>query len=124
MRTALDHRCDHVPSNNSSVIKSPRVGSSRAPSQPIAKPTVPNIYLDLRTTCATIPAGTLGLGFGNTSLSAAFEALAVRQGATLPSGLPAAKNDNRLFGITAQIAWMPKPSYQLTLRTPLYAVRN
>ncbi|KGJ64652.1 hypothetical protein BJA5080_07352 [Bradyrhizobium diazoefficiens SEMIA 5080] len=48
----------------------------------------------------------------------------VRQGATLPSGLPAAKNDNRLFGITAQIAWMPKPSYQLTLRTPLYTVRN
>ena len=33
-------------------------------------------------------------------------------------------NDNRLFGITAQIAWTPKPAYQLTLRTPLYAVRN
>ena len=33
-------------------------------------------------------------------------------------------NDNRLFGITALIAWMPKPSYQVTLRTPLYAVRN
>ncbi len=33
-------------------------------------------------------------------------------------------NDNRLFGITAQIAWVPKPSYQLTLRTPLYLVRN
>jgi hypothetical protein len=33
-------------------------------------------------------------------------------------------NDNRLFGITAQIAWTPKPSYQLTLRTPLYAIRN
>ena len=33
-------------------------------------------------------------------------------------------NDNRLFGVTAQIAWVPKPSYQLTLRTPLYAVRN
>src|SRR5438045_5458947 len=33
-------------------------------------------------------------------------------------------NDNRLFGITAQIAWAPKPSYQLTLRTPLYAIRN
>jgi hypothetical protein len=33
-------------------------------------------------------------------------------------------NDNRLFGITAQIAWVPKPSYQLTIRTPLYAVRN
>ncbi len=33
-------------------------------------------------------------------------------------------NDNRLFGITAQIAWVPKPSYQLTIRTPLYAARN
>jgi hypothetical protein len=33
-------------------------------------------------------------------------------------------NDNRLFGVTLQIAWVPKPSYQLTLRTPLYAVRN
>lgn len=33
-------------------------------------------------------------------------------------------NDNRLFGVTAQIAWVPKPSYQLTIRTPLYAVRN
>jgi hypothetical protein len=33
-------------------------------------------------------------------------------------------NDNRLFGITAQVAWIPKPSYQLTLRTPLYLVRN
>ena len=33
-------------------------------------------------------------------------------------------NDNRLFGVTAQIAWVPRPSHQLTLRTPLYAVRN
>lgn len=33
-------------------------------------------------------------------------------------------NDNRLFGITAQIAWTPKPAYQLVLRTPLYLVRN
>lgn len=57
-----------------------------------AKPDVPNIYLDLRTIYATIPAGTLGLGFGNTSLSAAFEALAARRGATLPNGLPAAKS--------------------------------
>ncbi|MGX4768702.1 hypothetical protein ACWAUC_02720 [Bradyrhizobium guangdongense] len=57
-----------------------------------AKSAVPNIYLDLRTIYATIPAGTLGLGFGNTSLSAAFEALAVRRGTTLPNGLPAAKS--------------------------------
>jgi hypothetical protein len=57
-----------------------------------AEPTIPNIYLDLRATCATIPAGTLGLGFGNTSLSAAFEALAARRGAALPNGLPAAKS--------------------------------
>jgi hypothetical protein len=33
-------------------------------------------------------------------------------------------DDNRLLGITAQIAWAPKPSYQLTLRTPLYAIKN
>jgi hypothetical protein len=33
-------------------------------------------------------------------------------------------NDNRLFGVTAQISWLPKPSYQVTVRTPLYAVRN
>jgi hypothetical protein len=33
-------------------------------------------------------------------------------------------DDNRLFGVTAQIAWTPKPSYQLTVRTPLYAIRN
>ena len=33
-------------------------------------------------------------------------------------------NDNRLFGITAQINWVPKPAYQVTLRTPLYLVRN
>lgn len=33
-------------------------------------------------------------------------------------------NDNRLFGVSLQIAWLPKPSYQLTLRTPLYLVRN
>lgn len=57
-----------------------------------AKPVVPNIYLDLRTTYATIPAGTLALGFGNTSLSAAFEALAAQRGTTLPNGLPGAKS--------------------------------
>jgi hypothetical protein len=33
-------------------------------------------------------------------------------------------NDNRLFGVTAQIAWVPKPSYTVTVRTPLYLVRN
>jgi hypothetical protein len=33
-------------------------------------------------------------------------------------------SDNRLFGVTAQIAWTPKPAYQLTLRTPLCAVGN
>lgn len=33
-------------------------------------------------------------------------------------------NDDRLFGITAEIMWTPKPTYQLTVRTPLYAVRN
>jgi hypothetical protein len=33
-------------------------------------------------------------------------------------------NDNRLFGVTAEIAWTPKPAYQQTVRTPLYAVRH
>lgn len=33
-------------------------------------------------------------------------------------------DDNRLFGVTAQIAWVPKPAYTLTLRTPLYLMRN
>jgi opacity protein-like surface antigen len=33
-------------------------------------------------------------------------------------------DDNRLFGVTAQIAWTPKPAYTLTLRTPLYAIKN
>ncbi len=33
-------------------------------------------------------------------------------------------NDNRLFGVTAVISWVPKPSYQLTVRTPLYLVKN
>jgi hypothetical protein len=33
-------------------------------------------------------------------------------------------NDNRLFGMTAEIDWTPKPAFLLTLRTPLYLVRN
>ena len=33
-------------------------------------------------------------------------------------------NDNRLFGVTAEIMWVPKPACELTLRTPLYFVRN
>ncbi|MET4390829.1 hypothetical protein ABIB73_006615 [Bradyrhizobium sp. F1.4.3] len=66
--------------------------ASEAEEDAPARPVVPNIYLDLRTTYATIPAGTLGLGFGNNSLAAAFEALAAHRGATLPGGLPAAKS--------------------------------
>lgn len=31
-------------------------------------------------------------------------------------------NDNRLFGVTAEIMWLPKPAYQLTVRTPLCAI--
>lgn len=66
--------------------------SAEAEEDAPAKPAVPNIYLDLRTTYATIPAGTLGLGFGNTSVSAALGALAVRRGAAPSNGLPAAKS--------------------------------
>jgi hypothetical protein len=31
---------------------------------------------------------------------------------------------NRVLGMTAEIMWTPKPTYQFTLRTPLYLVRN
>lgn len=31
---------------------------------------------------------------------------------------------NRLFGITAEVAWVPKPVFALVLRTPLYFVKN
>ena len=33
-------------------------------------------------------------------------------------------NDNRMFGLTAEIAWVPKPAFSLVLRTPLYFVKN
>lgn len=33
-------------------------------------------------------------------------------------------NDNRLFGLAFEIAWVPKPAFQFTLHTPLYAVRD
>lgn len=56
------------------------------------KPAVPNVYLDLRTTYATIPAGTLGLGLGSSSLSAALGALASLKGAAFPKGLPAVQS--------------------------------
>ena len=57
-----------------------------------AKPSMPTIYLDMRTTHATIPAGTLGQGFGNSSLSSAIEALAALKGVSFPHGLPPAQS--------------------------------
>jgi hypothetical protein len=33
-------------------------------------------------------------------------------------------NDNRLFGVTAEVAWVPKPVFSLVLRTPLYFIKN
>ena len=33
-------------------------------------------------------------------------------------------SDNRVFGITAEVAWTPKPAFALVLRTPLYMVKN
>jgi hypothetical protein len=33
-------------------------------------------------------------------------------------------NDNRLFGLTAEVAWVPKPVFSLVVRTPLYFVKN
>ena len=33
-------------------------------------------------------------------------------------------NDNRLFGVAFEVAWTPKPAFQFTVHTPLYAVRK
>jgi hypothetical protein len=33
-------------------------------------------------------------------------------------------SDNRVFGLTAEVAWTPKPAFALVLRTPLYFVKN
>jgi hypothetical protein len=33
-------------------------------------------------------------------------------------------DDNRLFGVTAEIMWLPKPAYELTLRTPIFFTKN
>src|SRR6266853_1360616 len=170
-----------------------------------AKPasTLPNIYLDLRTNYATVPANALSIGLSNPSLFSAFtisswnvgfQADVYQQnGGSIPTitlqstvtrsipdaplattslntilefdyalnedetrGLLAGVQYTRVavdlalarinpnivgyvggyylwdnnwklsgrFGVKAQIAWVPKPSYQLTFRTPLYAVRN
>lgn len=34
------------------------------------------------------------------------------------------ENANRLFGLALEVAWTPKPSFQLTMSTPLYLVRK
>jgi hypothetical protein len=33
-------------------------------------------------------------------------------------------SSNRVFGITAEVAWTPKPAFALVLRTPLFFVKN
>ncbi|MEW6640986.1 MAG: hypothetical protein AB1586_10815 [Pseudomonadota bacterium] len=33
-------------------------------------------------------------------------------------------DDNRLFGVTVEIDWTPKPAFQFVLRAPPYLVRN
>jgi hypothetical protein len=66
--------------------------AAEADEEDAAKPSIPNVYLDLRTSFAAIPAGTLGLGFGSSSLSTAREALAALKGTSFPRGLPAAQS--------------------------------
>jgi hypothetical protein len=53
----------------------------------------PTTYLDMRTTYATVPAGSLPIGFGNTALFTAIESLALSTGnglPALPTSLPLA----------------------------------
>ena len=51
-----------------------------------AASTLPNIYLDLRTNYATVPANTLSIGFGNSTLSTA---IATLQALSTSTNLPA-----------------------------------
>src|SRR4051812_49583632 len=55
--------------------------------EPDAASTLPNLYLDLRTSYSSVPAGTLSIGFSNPSLSsaiAAFQRLAAAAGVATP----------------------------------------
>ena len=47
----------------------------------------PNIYLDLRTSYATVPAGALPVGFGSPALFSALQSLALANGGTLPTSV-------------------------------------
>ncbi len=58
------------------------------------KPTVPTMYLDLRTYYAQIPAGSLAFGFGHPSFFTALPTLTGSNSAALSTGLPAAKSLN------------------------------
>jgi hypothetical protein len=74
------------------------------------KPAIPNIYLDMRTTYATVPAGALALGFGGSSLSTVLQAIAASQGVSFPRALPA-----------AQSIWLDLPlTVDVTDRVSLY----
>ena len=91
---------------------------------------VPTIYLDLRTNYASVPAGSLPIGLGSPALFTAAQILNVTPIHSFTQPVLRLDidrmddDDNRLFGVTAEVAWIPKPSYLLTLRTPLYAVRK
>lgn len=55
-----------------------------------ATPPVPNVYLDLRTTVSTLPAGAISVGLGNSNLAAALRALAAQSGR--PGASPASQS--------------------------------
>jgi hypothetical protein len=48
-------------------------------------PSFPTTYLDMRTTYATVPAGSLPIGFGNSAVFTALQALALANGSTFPT---------------------------------------
>jgi hypothetical protein len=47
----------------------------------------PNIYLDMRTAYASVPAGSLPIGFGSPSLVTALQSLALSRANSLPASL-------------------------------------
>ncbi|MHC2563593.1 hypothetical protein [Bradyrhizobium liaoningense] len=61
------------------------------------KPTVPTMYLDLRTYYAQIPAGSLAFGFGHPSFFTALPTLTGSNSAALSTGLPRHNHSTSIF---------------------------
>src|SRR5581483_7013543 len=66
----------------------------------------PTTYLDMRTSYASVPAGSLPIGFGSTALSTALESLALASGNGVPTSLPLASRQGVVmdFPLTVDVS--------------------